>query len=159
MGSLGLPETIMIFVLALLLFGPKKLPQLGKDVAKALGEFRRASNELKDTWRREMDSIERETEPIKKEAESLQQVTSGYTDSSYSYDYNYDYGGYGYSEPYDSSANQTDPAAAGTEIPEVKTPEGVVPVNGGVETAEVQPPTPATDSPQSVEQPVDKQSG
>ena len=59
MGPLGWQETVVIFVLALLLFGPKKLPELGKNLAKALGEFRRASNELKDTWNREMTAIER----------------------------------------------------------------------------------------------------
>ncbi|MGZ6971226.1 MAG: twin-arginine translocase TatA/TatE family subunit, partial [Thermoanaerobaculia bacterium] len=44
MGNLGMPELMMIMLLALLLFGPKKLPEIGKQVGKALGEFRRASN-------------------------------------------------------------------------------------------------------------------
>ena len=47
MGPLGVPETIFIFVLALLIFGPKKLPELGKTIGKAMTEFRRASSELK----------------------------------------------------------------------------------------------------------------
>src|SRR5438876_1045489 len=47
MGPLGYPEMIFIFFLALILFGPKKLPELGRTVGKALTEFRRASTELK----------------------------------------------------------------------------------------------------------------
>ena len=54
MGPLGWQETVFIFLLALLIFGPKKLPELGKTIGKALTEFRRASNELKATLNREM---------------------------------------------------------------------------------------------------------
>jgi TatA/E family protein of Tat protein translocase len=43
MGNLGMPELILILALALLLFGPKKLPEIGKQVGKALGEFKRTS--------------------------------------------------------------------------------------------------------------------
>ena len=62
MGPLGWPETVFIFFLALILFGPKKLPELGRTVGKALTEFRRASNELKSTFDREMKNLEQETE-------------------------------------------------------------------------------------------------
>ena len=55
MGNLGMPELILILALALLLFGPKKLPEIGKQVGKALGEFKRTSNELKRTIEDEMD--------------------------------------------------------------------------------------------------------
>jgi len=48
-GSLGVPEMVMIFVVALLLFGPRQMPQIGKSIGKALAEFRRASNEFKRT--------------------------------------------------------------------------------------------------------------
>ncbi len=48
-GSLGVPEMMMIFVVALILFGPRQMPQIGKSIGKALGEFRRASNEFKRT--------------------------------------------------------------------------------------------------------------
>lgn len=47
MGNIGMPELIFIFVLALLIFGPKKLPEIGKQIGKGLGEFKRASNDLK----------------------------------------------------------------------------------------------------------------
>lgn len=54
MGSLGLPEMLFIFVLALLIFGPKKLPEIGRTVGKGLSEFRKASGELKRTLNAEM---------------------------------------------------------------------------------------------------------
>jgi TatA/E family protein of Tat protein translocase len=58
-GSLGLPELIFIFVLALLVFGPRKLPELGKTVGKALGEFRRATADLKSSFDTELELEER----------------------------------------------------------------------------------------------------
>ncbi len=61
MGPLGFPEMIFIFVAALVIFGPKKLPELGKKLGKGMAEFRRASGELKSTFQREMDNIERDT--------------------------------------------------------------------------------------------------
>ena len=100
MGPLGWQETIFIFVLALLIFGPKKLPELGKTIGKAMTEFRRASSELRGTWDREMASMERETESLKAETRkidgeiqsSLHAGTDNY--NSY-YDSGYEYGGYG----------------------------------------------------------------
>lgn len=61
MGPLGVPEMIFIFVAALVIFGPKKLPELGKQLGKGMAEFRRASSELRGTFQREMDNIERES--------------------------------------------------------------------------------------------------
>lgn len=49
MGNLGMPELIFILVLALLIFGPKKLPELGRQLGRGLGEFKRTSNDLKRT--------------------------------------------------------------------------------------------------------------
>jgi len=54
MGSLGMQEIIIIFVLALIVFGPRKLPELGKTLGKGLAEFKKASNELKQTWEDEV---------------------------------------------------------------------------------------------------------
>jgi TatA/E family protein of Tat protein translocase len=53
-GSLGAPELIFIFVLALLLFGPKRLPEIGRALGKSFAEFRKATTELKVTLEREM---------------------------------------------------------------------------------------------------------
>lgn len=57
-GSLGLPELILIFVVALLLFGPRQLPQIGRSIGRALGEFRRASNDFKRTIEEEVAAEE-----------------------------------------------------------------------------------------------------
>ena len=45
--NLGFPEMIFIFLLALIIFGPKKLPEIGRQIGRALNEFKRASNEFK----------------------------------------------------------------------------------------------------------------
>ncbi len=61
MGPIGVQEMIAIFVIALILFGPKKLPELGRTLGKALSEFRRAKNELKSTFETHLHELERET--------------------------------------------------------------------------------------------------
>ena len=48
-GSIGLPELLIILVIALIIFGPRKLPELGRSLGRSLSEFKRASNELKNT--------------------------------------------------------------------------------------------------------------
>ena len=54
MGSIGMPEMLVILVIALIIFGPRKLPELGKSLGKSLAEFKRASNELKSTLEEEI---------------------------------------------------------------------------------------------------------
>lgn len=53
-GSIGMPELIIILVLALIIFGPRKLPELGRSLGKSIGEFKRASNELRSTLEEEI---------------------------------------------------------------------------------------------------------
>jgi sec-independent protein translocase protein TatA len=112
MGPLGWQETVFIFILALLLFGPKKLPELGRTLGKAMTEFRRASSELKATFDREMKNLEQETEPIKQVA------------SEYHYDtYNYDYSS---ANPYDHSygGGEFDSTASHPSIESASAPQG-----------------------------------
>lgn len=66
MGPLGWQETVIILIVALVVFGPRKLPELGKTLGKAMTEFRKASSELRTTWKREMDAFERESQSIKR---------------------------------------------------------------------------------------------
>lgn len=60
-GSIGMPELIIIFVIALIIFGPRKLPELGRSLGKSLGEFRRASNDLRNTLEEEIRVEEQRT--------------------------------------------------------------------------------------------------
>jgi TatA/E family protein of Tat protein translocase len=53
-GSLGLPELLLIFGVALIVFGPRRLPEIGRTLGKALGEFKKASDDLKNTIEREV---------------------------------------------------------------------------------------------------------
>jgi len=53
-GSIGMPELIIIFVIALIIFGPRKLPELGKSLGRSLSEFKRASNDLRSTLEEEI---------------------------------------------------------------------------------------------------------
>lgn len=72
MGNLGMPELIFILVLALLIFGPKKLPELGRQLGRGLGEFKRTSNDLKRTIEEELDKVaveEQKPEPEKASAQ------------------------------------------------------------------------------------------
>jgi sec-independent protein translocase protein TatA len=64
LGSLGLPEILFIFVIALLVFGPRRLPEIGRTLGKALGEFRRATTDLKRSFDAEAASIEESARPV-----------------------------------------------------------------------------------------------
>ena len=110
MGPLGMQEMIFIFVLALLIFGPKKLPELGKTLGKAMTEFRRASSELKSTFDREMSNLERETESQTKE------ISSNFNYDTYNYESSsYDSGAYGSGY---SDSTETNSSIASASAPE-----------------------------------------
>jgi TatA/E family protein of Tat protein translocase len=129
--GLGMPEVILILVIALIIFGPRKLPELGKSMGQAMFQFRKASDDFKRTWEQEV-----EFEKVRKD---------GSTSTSASYDYNSSeandpYNPYGDSEtaqlPEQSSDNavnssssspgqdqQTAGSAAETAAPAAKAPE------------------------------------
>ncbi len=121
MGPIGMQEMIFIFLLALVLFGPKKLPELGKMLGRAITEFRRAQTELKATFDREMLNLERETESLKE------------TGSSYHYDnYNYDYSSSDagtYTSPYSASTEPQDSTVTNTSTSSASATEGAVSVS------------------------------
>lgn len=68
MFGLGLPELIVIFVIALVVFGPKKLPDLGKSIGRAMAEFKKTQQEFQDSVQAEMKEVEKTTnlEELKK---------------------------------------------------------------------------------------------
>jgi len=114
MLSLGWQEMAAIFIVALVLFGPKKLPELGRTIGRAISEFRRATSELKATFDREMQQIDRENESIKQTASGYMNEIYGSDDSSH-----YDPDGYRYGS-YDSTTASnpeqvSDPALTGAE--------------------------------------------
>ena len=73
-GSIGMPELIMIFIVALLVFGPKKLPEIGKSLGKGLAEFKKASDELKKTIEDEIEAGKRETSSVRQSVAETAQL-------------------------------------------------------------------------------------
>lgn len=59
MGPIGFPELVIILVVALIVFGPRKLPELGRSLGRSLSEFKRASNELRNTLDEEIKTEDR----------------------------------------------------------------------------------------------------
>ncbi len=122
MGPLGMQEMVVLAILALVMFGPRKLPELFRTVGKAMGEFQRARAELKSTFDRELQGLEKEHAEIRQVTSELTNEihNSYYDDGSYSY---HDSGAYG-SEPYDNHETSSDhPAtvsASATQDADVK---------------------------------------
>src|SRR3954465_2118928 len=71
LGSIGMPELIIIFVIALIIFGPRKLPELGRSLGKSIAEFKKASNELKSTLEEEIRLEEQRPWIEEKKAQSV----------------------------------------------------------------------------------------
>jgi Tat protein translocase TatB subunit len=125
MGPIGAQEMFVIFIVALVLFGPKKLPELGRTVGKALTQFRRASADLKASFEREMQNLERETEAekLRELGQSTVQQIQSKAAETFEYPY-YDSGTY---EPepyadYTAAINphvdpHVDPQVSASEVP------------------------------------------
>jgi TatA/E family protein of Tat protein translocase len=127
----------VIVLLALLLFGPKKLPELGRMLGKGLTEFRRAKNELKNTFESHMQELEREAR-LSEQSETWKrdQSTSPYSSATYANSHD-EYGQSSTSEndnaPYHTSESyDTTPGepVAGT-VPRSKQSQDTEPVSAG----------------------------
>lgn len=71
MGQLGMGEIAVIFIIALLVFGPRKLPELGKSLGKGLREFKKATNDLKSSWDDQVRDINREVSSATKDVKDV----------------------------------------------------------------------------------------
>jgi TatA/E family protein of Tat protein translocase len=97
--GLGMPEVILILVIALVVFGPRKLPELGKSLGHAMSQFRRASEDFKRTWEQEV------------EIEKVRKVDTASGGES-NYDYNESYDPY---NSYSDDTNSREPVNNGAE--------------------------------------------
>jgi TatA/E family protein of Tat protein translocase len=68
-GNIGLPELLIIMAIALLIFGPKKLPEVGRSIGKAIREFRKTTDEIKDKFEEQIraDELKDIQDDIKKD--------------------------------------------------------------------------------------------
>lgn len=76
-GSIGMPELVIILVIALIVFGPRKLPELGKSLGKSLAEFKKASNELQRTLEDEIRVEEQKEKQAVSKAEQDSAIAAG----------------------------------------------------------------------------------
>ena len=74
-GSIGMPELIIIFVIALIIFGPRKLPELCRSLGKSIAEFKKASNELRNTLEEEIRLEEQKEASAKASSTATQAAT------------------------------------------------------------------------------------
>jgi sec-independent protein translocase protein TatA len=75
-GSIGMPEMVIILVIALIIFGPRKLPELGRSLGRSIGEFKRASNELRNTLEEEIKVEEKRDQAAKIRVEQDQAIAA-----------------------------------------------------------------------------------
>lgn len=110
--NIGPTELVIILVIALIVFGPRKLPDLGKSLGQAMAQFRRASDDFKRSWEQEVEMEKSKLSEIKHDIESPT-VSEGYQTAD-NYDSNYDSGG-GETHPADEPA-AAEPEPAGASV-------------------------------------------
>ena len=79
--GVGLPEVTVILVLALLIFGPKKLPELGKQLAKTMKILKKASNEFQNEIEQVMNEEDKDESPKSKESNQTNEINQEKIDS------------------------------------------------------------------------------
>jgi sec-independent protein translocase protein TatA len=126
MGPIGGPEAVFIFFLALMLFGPKKLPELGRTVGKALADFQRAKTEIMAAFERETKQLALDTEMLTSAVNQYHAETCAIEASPYGSTYQSSYGSEP-SEPYVSSASHTS-APEGEPAQQAVLPEAAIAV-------------------------------
>ncbi len=128
MGPIGAQEMFFIVLLALLLFGPKKLPELGRLLGKGLTEFRRAKNELKSTFETHMQELEREARISEQNEAAKNNQTAAPQYSSATYPYAYD--------EYGRQSDDTAQPAEAEKAPQPEPVSGTVPRGKPAQSAE-----------------------
>ena len=76
-GSIGMPELIIILVIALIIFGPRKLPELGKSLGRSINEFKKASTDLQNTLEQEI-KIEEQKEKAAKDRDEEKSASAAF---------------------------------------------------------------------------------
>lgn len=118
MGNVGFPELIVIFIVALIVFGPRKLPELGRTLGKALAEFRKASTDLRLAVEEEMRELERQTQELESKArEAVSPIEEPVALPEVSV-------GSGPIDPQLGASPQNEPAASESPRPEEKPADG-----------------------------------
>ena len=143
----------VIGILALVLFGPKRLPELARNLGKAMAEFRRAKEELKSTFDTHMKELERESQSLRETTNKFTSEISNsyynsYEDSSY-----YDSGTYHSSEPTHTAESEPSSVSASAPQDAEQTHVAATTTHHAVEPAadhhSPTPVTPATEHPQA----------
>ena len=82
LGSIGTPELLVIFVIALVVFGPRRLPELGRSLGRTIAEFKRATSDLQSTLEREIDleARQKDSAPVVASETTLTPLQSEFSD-------------------------------------------------------------------------------